>query len=110
MNALAASLAFGELLVEDRQVAGAILTHRFDERHVRAAALLSPAAQADALLVFLPGRQIGDELQPEGPTRLEDAMHGRQGRRQIGLAQQRLQDAVWRDYRPERFDSSSGPA
>jgi len=74
MDARLSSAAFGELLIEDRAVPRRVLTNRFDEGHVRSAATAAPALQADALLVFVPRRQVSDQFEPERTIRREDAV------------------------------------
>ncbi len=59
------------LLVEDGQLAPAILAHRFDQRHGRLRVLA--AGQAGAAPVFAPARQVGHEVEPEEAAAPEHA-------------------------------------
>ena len=80
----------------------AILPDRFDQRD-RFAARAALAAQADALRVLLPRRQVGDELEAEGAARGQHALrHAVSVCREIALVEQRLQDAVGRHDERER--------
>lgn len=60
------------------------------------------ATQAHALAVFLPGRQIRDELEAEHTARFQHACDRGERRGQIALAQQRLQNSVRRNHERKR--------
>src|SRR5688572_27352802 len=82
--------ALGELLVEDGEMPGGILTHCFHQRDVRTAAPVFPSLEADSPFVFLPGRQVRHQLDPKGCTRPKHAMYSLQRGSEIPLSQQRL--------------------
>ena len=88
------------LLVEDRQLPRAILPDRFDQRDARLAAA-PQSTEADLVAVFLPDRQIGHEIDAEDAAAREHALDRGQRRLQIGLSDERLQDAVRRHHEIE---------
>src|SRR5262245_30197029 len=60
-------------LIEDRQPPRAILAHRLHEAHVRIAA--EPSCERLLPAVFLPLRQVRDEIDAEPPALAEHARH-----------------------------------
>ena len=91
MRASRAAASFGELLIEDRQTPRPILAHGLDECHAGTAALAPPAGKTDSLAILLPRRQVRHQLDAEDSARLENLVHGGEGRREVAFTQQRLQ-------------------
>jgi hypothetical protein len=60
------------------------------------------ALERDALPVLLPFWKVCDQFEAKHPTLCEYTGHGGERRREIALAQQRLQDAVGCNHRVER--------
>ena len=73
VNTALSTSTLGEFLVEDRQPAFSILPHGLDQRDMRTTGPVPLALQADSLAIFLPRREIGDELYPECPARSQDS-------------------------------------
>ena len=101
----APAAALDVALLERREAPAPILAHRFDQREVGSAG--RTAAQLDLIVVFAPVGHVRHEIDAELTAGHQDATDRIERRREIAVAEQRLQDPVGcqhhrEDPRPER--------
>src|SRR6185503_3946589 len=96
------SPALDELLVEDRHPTRTILSHRLDKGHMCPSPAATPSREAHTFPVFVPRREVRDQLDAEGGARLQHPCDRSERGSEIAFAQQRLQHAVWRHHKRKR--------